>query len=716
MITKITKLCLYLLAFIPLMVDYKVFFPFTSAKSLFIQTILIVSSILLLIQYFRSTAFRQELVRKTKIYIKNPLFLSVLSFFSILIISTLFAVDKYLAFWGNLSRVEGLSMMLFYLAFFLISSYFFEKKDWLIFFKLSLFTTLILLSKEFTEVFGGVPRPISFIGNPTFLAGYLLFSITSALFIMKIQGGTLNNSKKGFSLNSDIWWNYFSILMIILSIIGIFLTQTRGTILGLGLGIVIAFIYSAFKGRDINYKKLNLQKFAVALLCLGIIFSGVFVLTRKNTFWQNIPGLSRLAKTNTGDEEDPSTQIRLYVYKSSLKAINPTNNGLAKLLIGWGPENFILADSQYYFPEQYKYEQRWYDRAHNKFLDTLVMNGVLGLITYLAIIFFVFRFLFRKSLKKESFNLELLAVYFFIVSYLVHIMFVFDQISTTIPFYSILAFIIYLDLKGLTLSDPKKGQALSSTETKESNQRSQILLGSLLSVFTCFLIFVYILNTVPGYIQMRKYSIFKQHVNLSQAEDDLKTVFTPFTVPQMNIRRNLLEIANKVSGSRKDVEVDHFLTFAISSAEDYIEKRPMDFGFQATLADMYTRKGNTLKNEEYIKRGEELIRYILSFAPNRPDMKYRLALNLLVQGKEEEAFEIYESTFVGNSYILEVDRKDFESLYTNLVKYFYEARDKENLEKVADRLKANNYGNMGALEQILDYLNKTGKWPTVDFK
>jgi O-antigen ligase len=687
------KTCLWILAFVPLVVDFKVFYPHVSGKNLLIESVLVLVGILFLFNFFYAKNFREEIIGKVLKYIRHPLVIAILAFNLVFVISTIFAVDKYLAFWGSLDRAEGLVGTIFFFSFFTFSLLSFEKKDWLWFFKLSLFTSLILISKEFVEFFqAGILRPGSYTGNPTFLAGYLLFSLLSALIIIK-------ESRNKF-------WQYFSLFIIILSIVGIFMTQTRGTILGLGLGLFATLIYCVLKGNNVSYKNISVRQMATVFLLLGIIFSGVFIVTRENKIWQKVPGLSRLAIMNTNDEDDPSTQIRFFVYKSALQSINPTQGNLAKLLIGWGPDNFLRADSQYYYAEQYKYEQRWYDRTHNKFLDVLVMNGIFGLLTYLAIWFFLFKFIF----KKKEFSLINLGLLLFSVSYLIHLMFVFDQISTSIPFFVVLAFVVYITSLEIV---PVSKKSVSLPETKD---KLEILSGVFLVILVSFSSFAYFRNTLPGYIQMRHYTALISNYQAKSFERDIDSIFTPFISVQTNIRRNLLEIANKLYNKNPDELNLRLLEKSILKAEDYINKRPLDFVFPTTLVDLYGRKGNSLKNIEYLKRGEELLRQVLVFAPNRPDMNLKLAVNLLYQTRFKESFVLAEKIFETNKYIVDQDKDEFEIIYTRLIQYFYEQKDKESFVKVANRLKENNYAGSASLDKILDYLTKTGTWPNIDFK
>jgi O-antigen ligase len=653
---------------------------------------LVIVGIFILINFFYSREYRDEVVDKATNYIKHPLVISVLAFIFISIISTIFAVDKYVAFWGEISRAEGLVGLMFFFAFSVFSLLTFEKNDWIWFFKLSLFTTLILLGKEFVEFFSGIARPGSFTGNPTFLAGYLLFSVTSALVLI--------------SEVKNIFWKYFSVFTIFFSILGIFIAQTRGTILGLGLGIIVALIYSVIKGKGINYKIFNLRKVSVTLLCLGIIFSGIFIVTRKNEVWQKVPGLSRLAVTSVVNTEDASTPVRLYLYKSSISSINPMQNSWGKLLIGWGPDNFTIAESLNYDPALYDIEPNWHDRAHNKFLDVLVMTGLLGLLAYIAIWIFLFRYI----LKKKEFSLTSVGLLAFATSYLTHLMFVFDQISTSIPFFMMLAFVVYHSASKSVLK-PKKPQI-----GQENKEKREILVSVFLFALTVFLGFAYIKNTLPGYLQMRDYTAIIKTQNPSTIEKDIDGVTAPFTLAQVNIRRNFMEITDTLYNKKPNTDTERLLKKSVIVAEEYVKVRPLDFAFMTTLASFYNHKVVYLKNPEFLKRGEELFNLILSFSPNRPDINRGLAVNLYNQERYAESFVLFEKIFDSNLNYFDKDKKIVEITYGNFIKYFYEQKDKVNFIKVANRLKENNYSDSASLGKILDYLEKNGAWPRVNFE
>lgn len=684
------KVCLWFLAFVPLVVDNSVFYPYTSGKNLLIESALVLVGILILFNFFLERNFREEVINRVVKLVRQPLVLALLAFIGISILSTVLAVDRQTAFWGELSRAEGLTGLIFFFSFFAFSSLTFEKKDWLWFFKLSLFTSLFLLIKQFTQLWGeDLLRPGSFVGNPTFLAGYLLFSISASLIVL--------------SLSKNWFFKYFSGLVIILSVIGIFIAQTRGIILGLGFGLATTLIYCAVKGKDINYKIFNLRQVSIILLTIGIIFSGVFFFTRQNEIWQNVPGLARVSLIGL---EGDSVAPRLFTLETSLQAVNPVDNGWKKLLLGWGPENYILAHGQYYNPAQYEYEANWFDRAHNKILDVFVMTGIFGLLAYLA----VWILLFRYILKQKEFSLVNVGLLIFSVSYLVHLLFAFDQITTSVPFFTILAFTVYLVVY-TSENEPKM-----ASEGQETKERREILSGCFLVILTLFLSFIYLRNTLPAYFQMRDYLTLVKETKPALVIEKIDSILNFSTNAEMDIKRDLLQVAIGLSSKKLDNNSLILVDKALGLGTDYADRNLTDLKFLGSLADVYTSQGYAFKKDDYLKKGEEYYQKILNLAPTRPDMTFGLGINLFYQRRFAEAFSLLEKTLTANPSLFGLNRLKSEVAYTGFLKYFYEQKNQEDFTKTANCLIANDYENSASLQTIIDLLNTKATWPKVNFE
>ncbi len=703
---RIVKILLLSLAFIPLIQDSSVFFPDSAGKIFFTRLILTLTGLIFCVHLVLSKEARKEIGSKIVNFARHPLAISLLIFTLFFIISAVFAVDTYTAFWGDIQRGEGVVGMVFFLAIFLFSLLVFERKDWIWFFKLSLITASILLLKEFSSYFGGLARPGSFVGNPTFLAGYLLYAMFSSVMV--------------FREVQSKYWKYFALLVLFFSVPGILLTETRGAILGLVLGLITVLLYGVLKGSNIFYYKINFKKASIITLCVVVATVIIFFATRSATVWQNIPGFARIA---TISGEDISTRTRLFGIKSSLEAVNPAQNNIKKLVLGWGPNNYILAFADNYHAEQYRYEVEWFDRAHNKILDVLVANGAVGLIAYFSIWFFFLRAVFRREYSSEK-----AALTFYAVAFGTHLLFVFDNISTSIPFFIILSFLVYQ----------------GSTEAKQGYPNIKNILGlgfvGLIAFFTCF---SFLRSDLPAYMDMKTYLAAKKSGEVTLAK--VNSAFTPMTVAQTIIRREFL--IQSTTGPNISPAV---LEAAFNHAREYALKMPQDFRFLASLGGAYTREGNENNNPAFLKEGEETLRRIVQFSPNRPDFNYGLALNLVYQKRFSEAREVLKkieiaSPLLGDTYYyygmsywfegetgykraLENFEKAFDlkpqlfterkeeagSVYTHFIKYFYGKRDKEAFTKSALRLIENNHPQAAALTQMLDLIGK-GSWPNIKF-
>ncbi len=723
MIRKLLNCCLLFLAFTPIIYDKKVFLP-TTAQSLFAAFVVTFASVLFVVELMRSETFRGEVSRKAKVLLKNPIVLSVLSFLFIFGVSALFAVDTYGAFWGNLERGEGFVGILYFVLFFMFSLFVFEKKDWLWFFKLTLFSSLILLGKEFLQYLGHVARPGSFAGNTSLLAGYFLFSIFSALVVLKesIPLEVTKAKSRNWSLTG---WKYFSIFILICSVLGIFILQTRGTILGLGAGIFALFLYGAVSGKNIRYKKIGVRKLSVIILCLILLFSATYVATRKNAFWQKVPGISRLSEISS---QNDTTQSRLVAWGIGLDSVSPKNEGIKKLLLGWGPENFVLAFAQHYNPELYRYDSSVFDRSHNKLVDALVMTGLLGLLAYLVIWFF-----FLRTIVKSRISFSMKAFfYFFAVAYFIHLMFLFDSVITWIPFMGVLAFAVYMTM-------PKEIPPVLNIS------RVKIYATSAFSILALALCFIFLSNTMPGYAHMRRYVSMLTQKSPAYAMSHIDSVFVPSTYAEGSIVNNFLDGAVATYGAVKNQASTDFLDKAIEIGKAYLEKRPQDYRSGAHLINALNAKGDA----ESLSESEKYARALVALNPAYPGYGYELALSLSYQKKYDEAlsvmesfapkgahiprfdyyyanilfisgeqqyeksFNMFESAYDADPSLYTEDTKQNEHIYVSFFAYYYGMKNKEKLHIIANRLSENKYEKIDTINQILKSVD-AGIWPKIN--
>ena len=612
--TKLVKLSLLSLALTPLVVTHSTLFPYVFGKAMLIRLVMAIASIFLLMGVF----WGEDILSRSRLKkINNPLTMVLIIFSVLALFSTFFADNPYRAFWGDIERSEGFLISFYMLFFFLGTSLFFEKKDWLSFFKLNLVVGIVAMGDVLMDRFayGDIRPDGSFFGNPTFVATYALFVLYFALMV-----GVLDKNKT---------WPFLSRTVVALSLLAIFVTETRGVILGLIVALFIVLLrISLIKGGVEKFnllgKSVEVKNLVIGTLLVILIFGGAFVVTRDNAFWQNIPGLDRLARISS---TDATTQTRLINLSISMNAVNPQNVGWTRTLLGWGQEEYINAHNQFYDPAIQKYESAWFDRAHNKILDVLVMNGLLGLLGYLLIWCLIFWKTLGKDVARSN-HLDsrekfwtLLFTGGIAVAYFVQNLFLFDQIAMYIPLFSIFAFVGYT----FYAHEEKDTQIL-----EKSTPRFLYAMGA----FSLSIVFVtaFVWLCVIPYYQMRVAvnTFNKGHFDPGQ----IKTITTPNNFIQSELRIFIL------SGFPTRFSKDEFIQAfpqMIPLGEEALGVVVNKARTHQAMGLIYKSASRANQNTDYLVAGEDHLRKAVELASNRQDVRVSLADNLVSQGKFEEA-------------------------------------------------------------------------------
>lgn len=417
---KILKYLLLATALTPLIVTSSTPFPFVAGKTFFYRGI-IELAVLVVAAYFLIRLIRPigpigligpiGPIRRI-----SPIGLFLVLFLFSVLLSTTLAVNPYRAFFGDIDRGEGFLGMLHYFVFLVLGLVFFKKDDWLNFFKISLVVLPVMVLYAWLQFFGvtnfpfalgSSSQPGSFTGNPAFFSSYLIISLALAAAVF-------------FNSASRTFWRYFSLVVTVLAVATVFLTGIRGAILGILVGLFILGIYFLFREKQ-------LRVVGAGVLVLLILFAGVFWFTRTADFWQDVPGLKRFARASF---DIPSVTTRLLALGVSWEAFKE------RPILGWGPENYSIAYNKHYDPRYSLYAEDWFDRAHNKIAEIGVIQGGLGLIVYLGLFISLFAVLFRRKIPGYAFLAAVFAAYF------VQNLFLFDNVTSYIPFFAILGFLI----------------------------------------------------------------------------------------------------------------------------------------------------------------------------------------------------------------------------------------------------------------------------------
>ena len=199
-------------------------------------------------------------------------------------------------------------------------------------------------------------------------------------------------------------------------LVTIFYTQSRGPWIGGGVGIftfITLYLIDLMKNSPTHAQRA--KRF---LLIESIGFIGVLLFLLVFNF-ANIPALKpirdlpyigrmgKLFDVSAGTTGD----VRMKIWFGDANAggtIGLIKSNPVRTIVGWGPESMFVAYTPFYPPTLANEESRSAspDRAHQALLDEIVNKGILGLLSYLAVIGFAialaFKLLRRNTLTSEQ--------------------------------------------------------------------------------------------------------------------------------------------------------------------------------------------------------------------------------------------------------------------------------------------------------------------------
>ncbi len=421
---KITQWILILGSLACLVVINNLWLPFIDGKEVAYRGIAFGAVLFALIASVSSSEARSKLARKCALLARDPIFWAATAGIVLLVFSTIFAYSRTVAFLGETQRGEGfLTLFAFYIIY-VGTRLYFEKKEWRITFSIAAALVPVFFVMSLVELAQGVDRPVATFGNTIFLAGYYLFTAVAGMELLRFG----RNEKK-----SAMAWAGGSAAVI--SILGIFITKSRGVLLGLVVALIAVCVFILIRKETLRIGTRSLKKIAGWFLAVVLVFGGVFYATRTARFWTHIPGLNRIAATDV-----TNTESRLIYTKMGLEAFRAERTP-TRILFGWGWDNFSYIWEKYYDPRVYTFDIQIADRSHDKLVDMLTMTGVLGLLAYLALWYFYFRQSYRLANTQMFVSLLLVA---WGIAYFVQNLFVFDTLVTFYAFYTILGYVGYL--------------------------------------------------------------------------------------------------------------------------------------------------------------------------------------------------------------------------------------------------------------------------------
>ncbi|MFA7193518.1 MAG: O-antigen ligase family protein [Candidatus Paceibacterota bacterium] len=613
---------------IPFIVDSSLYFPFITGKAF---TFRILTEVMFIV-WIALTLFDPSARPK-----KSCILWSSISFMVIVLIANLQGTNPDYSFWSNYERMEGYVTLAHLFGYFLvISSVFNTKKIWDIFLNSFVGITVVQSFYSILQITGVLKVGLSAdridgtFGNATYLAAYMMFGVFVAFYLLT-KGSSYAKAK------------YFYISAIVLQVVTVFFTATRGTFIAVIGGLFLAILILAILEPK---KKFLRWSVGGALIAIVLFVSLVFGFKESNLVQQTVP-LQRLSEISL---DSGTVLARVINWGISWSAIKE------KPLLGYGQGNYGIIFDNNYDSRMWNQEQ-WFDRVHNLFFDWLIAAGFLGLLSYLSIIGSTLYYLWKSSSNfsnatKASFT-ALFAAYF------VHVMFVFDSLTSYLILFFIFAFI-----------HSQVAKPIPSLEKISFPRNVTIAIASLVLISTPFVAWAINSN---GYFQ----------------NTEMMKAIRPATVEEVSVSRDLFEksLARNTYGNQEvlmqlidftsriirtdnvSMEVKQsFVDLSAVEIQKYINENPTDSRTMLIAGQFLAQTGNLETSLKFFDSA-------INISPQKQFMYQPVVEILFQQGKNTEALElikrVYEintdNTLVWGTYVRSAIRSGDEALYNSLI-------------------------------------------------
>lgn len=354
--------------------------------------------------------------------------LAVTIFWTAALFSVFFSMQPFTSMWGSATRGSGFFNFTHYvILFFILRGTAQNKTQWRKIFNCAIIAAALtaifaILQRIFPALNADYMnsayyRPAGTMGNPIMLANYLAMTVFLAFAFWKQEA--VRRKKILYLLAGT------------LMLTAIFISQTRGTFLGIAVGGLFLLIF--YPSKNIAFKtkrRLLILIIIVALILLFFIFqNGLNILPQRFLVFDNFN--------------------RLTSWKIAIKAIAD------KPLFGWGMENFAIPFDKYYpggYTKSYNgLAETWWDRTHNVPLDIGATMGLIGVAAYFLVFAAAFRQLFKNRTNNNVSMPHIVSALF--TAYFIQNLTAFDDVISYIMFFTLLAYVSFLSSEKYNAAD-----------------------------------------------------------------------------------------------------------------------------------------------------------------------------------------------------------------------------------------------------------------------
>lgn len=538
---------------------------------------------------------------------------SVGLFFVSWIISTYAGADPYRSMWDGHERMLGLFTFAHYVFFFIILSAVIKtREEWR---KLSIWfagtgilVMLVGVIQKFDTNFfynHGSGRVSGTLGNPIYLGAFGFFLAVLGTWLV------LSANAK------ERWQQWFGGIAAVLGVIGIFISDSRGPFLGLLAAIGTAALLMVFNKKT----PLLVRKSLGGVIIAGIILTGLLFVFRHSPFVNSIPVIGRLAQISISGG---TVSTRLMAWEIAIEGWKE------KPVFGWGPNNYSYVFNQNYRPEFLEiggWTETWFDNAHNILLNTLTVQGAFGLLVYIGLFGAAATLAIKNWQAARIPQSSMIFFIAFLTGHLVQNIFVFENITSYLYFFFILAMIAAPPIP---------------VEKSEVSRHQNLPSWGLAAIMACVLLIIYATNIKPAKANQATWKVLQSISTITQYRDPklIDSLIAQYKemdkIGSPHIDDNRMDFARmteaQVQGMVSIYGRDNSLKlFAVAYEEIKKNKElhPLDVRYNIQEAQLALVGAQVTGNTSYIHESIASMENAITKSPKRQQLYYVLSISKL---------------------------------------------------------------------------------------
>ncbi len=630
----------------PFIISSDTLFPYIVGKAIYARSVIEVTFGIWLLLIFFYPRYRP----------RRSLVVAALGIWLLIsMIAGLAGISAVRSLWSTYERMQGIVDLAHWFAFIAMTGAVFRSlADWRTLFTVNLIVCMIVSFLGINQHYGifdtlgigirAADRIESTLGNATYVGAYTMVNalIGLSMIVHSLGSRTPDRSERpesvsrsrtvrrrrrgreqqttatGMPFNYLPWLQSVWVLSVMLNLWALWLTGTRGAVIGLGAAAL------AFSVGYLIWGRIRIARMAsyamVAAVIIGIALFGVVRTTAiLDPVVESNTMLARISSIGLGDA---SISGRVAGARAGLLAF------VEKPVLGWGPENFLMAWGKHVDVEAAERDR--FDQAHNKLVEELTTKGTLGFVSYM-LVWLAMAWAVAVSIRRrrDYGQLAVLILAATMLAYFVQNTFLFDTPVTLMQFSLLAAFAIAQeswaserDKKAARSWIPQGLSGKLSLRPVSATLRTSwgaIFLMALVAVVVVGALFALNLRAYDGAVRVQQFA----RPGLNASWEDRLTLMdesiTSFPGLANYPRRHLIRDSFDRLPSLSDDEFWGAVELMENTGDDALEVEPDNWRFIAMMIHLYQIAGE--RDSEYLGKAREHLDRMAIIAPNLPDTR-----------------------------------------------------------------------------------------------